>query len=220
MLPPRKHVQEDNVDSWLMSYADMITLLLCFFIIFVAISEPKKDKLSAVAEGLAQKFGVVDLATPFQGILHSLQAIAETHKVLRDVAVEKTPTSIDMELASDKFYKTDSAEFNPEMLPMLLDIAATIKSIDYIETRITVEGHTSDAPISSVIYPSNWELSSARAARLVRFFIEQGIKPERLRTIGYADTKPKVPNLDGRDKPIPQNRAKNQRVVIRVERAM
>src|ERR1700733_15290048 len=100
MIPKRKHVQEDNVDSWLMSYADMITLLLCFFIVFVSVSEPKKDKLSAVTEGMAQRFGVIDLATPFQGLLHSLQTVAETHHVIKDVAVEKTPTSVEMELAA------------------------------------------------------------------------------------------------------------------------
>ena len=57
MIPPKKYIQEDNVDSWLMSYADMITLLLCFFVIFVSASEPKKEKLSAVTEGMLGKFG-------------------------------------------------------------------------------------------------------------------------------------------------------------------
>src|SRR5471030_2913678 len=108
MMPEhRKHSQEENVDSWLMSYADMITLLLCFFIVFVSVSEPRSDKLSAVTEGMAKRLGVVELATPFQGLLHSLQTVAETHHVLKDVAVEKTPNSVEMELAADTFYKPD-----------------------------------------------------------------------------------------------------------------
>ena len=93
MIPERrKHAQEDNVDSWLMSYADMITLLLCFFIVFVSVSEPKKDKLSAITEGMAQRFGLVDLTTPYQGLMHSLQTVTEAHRVLKDVSVEMTPT--------------------------------------------------------------------------------------------------------------------------------
>ncbi len=221
MMPERrKNLQEENVDAWLMSYADMITLLLCFFIVFVSVSEPRKDKLAAVTEGMAKRFGVVELSTPFQGILHSLQAVAETHHVLKDVAVEKTMTSVEMELATDTFYKKDSAEFTEDKMPVLLDIAGTIKSVDYIDYHITVEGHTSDVPVDSAIYPTNWELSSARAARLVRLFIEQGIKPDRLRAVGYADIRPKVANLDEHGKPIPENRAKNGRIVIKVERAM
>ena len=54
--PPRKQYQEENVDSWLMSYADMITLLLGFFVIFVSVSEPKKEKLNAIKEGVAGQF--------------------------------------------------------------------------------------------------------------------------------------------------------------------
>src|ERR1700733_8204899 len=106
MIPPhRQHRQEDNVDSWLMSYADMITLLLCFFIIFVSISEPKKDRLDKITEGMANRFGPVDLSTPFQGILRSLQAVVEEHQILKDVDVEKTETSVETEISTVAFYK-------------------------------------------------------------------------------------------------------------------
>lgn len=220
MIPQRKHVQEDNVDSWLMSYADMITLLLCFFIIFVSVSEPKKEKMSAITDGMQGKFGVVDLATPFQGVFRSLQAVVETHQILKDVAIEKGDKVLTMELSSLAFYKDKSADFDEAMMPVLLELVETIKSIEFMDYRIVVEGHTNDLAINTQLYPSNWELSGARAARMVRFFIEHGIKRNRLIAVGYADTHPKVPNIDVNGNAIIANRKLNERVVIRLEQTL
>lgn len=220
MIPHKKHQQEDNIDSWLMSYADMITLLLCFFIIFVSVSEPKKEKLSAITEGMAGKFGTVDLATPFQGVFRSMQEVVETHQILKDVAIEKSEKSLVMELSSLSFYKQKSAEFDEKMLPVLEELCNTLKSIDFMDYRITVEGHTNDVPVETPMYPSNWELSSARAARMVRFFIDHGVKQNRLRAVGYADSRPKVPNLDSKGNAIIENRKLNERVVIKLEQVL
>ncbi len=74
--------------------------------------------------------------------------------------------------------------------------------------RIQVEGHTDDIPISTAFYPSNWELSSARASSVVRLFSENGVAPERLVAIGYADNRPVVPNTDA------ASRARNRRVTV------
>jgi len=73
-----------------------------------------------------------------------------------------------------------------------------------------VEGHTDDLPIHTQRFPSNWELSAARAASVVRFFIQQGIPKERLQAVGLADTQPRAPNTS------PEDRAKNRRVVIQL----
>ena len=100
MTPGRRPQPEENVDSWLMSYADMITLLMCFFIIFVSVSEPKKERISAIANGVAGKFGAVDMSTPFQGTYQSLLAVAQKHQLFKDFDVTKSQNSIDMELAS------------------------------------------------------------------------------------------------------------------------
>jgi chemotaxis protein MotB len=218
MIPERrKFHQEENVDSWLMSYADLITLLLSFFIVFVSASEPKDTKLAAVAEGMKKRFGLIDLTTPYQGLVHSLQTVTETYSELKDISVVLTNTGAEIELSADAFYQRNSADFTPEKLPVLLKLATTIKSSDYLGYHINVEGHTSDAPVATSAYPSNWELSSSRAARVVRLLIDNGIDPDRLRAVGYADSMPKVPNLDSRGKPIPENRARNDRIVIKIE---
>ena len=218
MIPERrKHQQEENVDSWLMSYADMITLLLCFFIVFVSVSEPKKDQISALTEGMEHRFGLIGMTTPYQGLMHSLETVTQTHSMLRDVGVEMTSSGVKMELASGTFFKLGTAEFLPDKLPVLKDIAATIKSMDYLNYQITVEGHTSDIQTTSTLYPSNWELSAARAARVVRYLIDQGIPAARLRAIGYGGSMPEVSNLDEKGQAIPENRTRNERMVIRIE---
>ncbi len=218
MIPEHRHRPEENVDSWLMTYADLITLLMCFFIIFVSVSEPRKERISAITDGMAGKFGTVDLSTPFQGTYQSLLATIQKHRLLRDIAVTKNADSIEMELASDSFFEPGSADITPDKLQALAEMAAAIKQVDFLDYNVIVEGHTNDLPPATAAYPTNWELSAARATRLVRFFIEQGIRPKDLKAVGYGDTRPAVPNLDHNGHAIPENRARNQRVVIKLER--
>jgi chemotaxis protein MotB len=202
-----------------MSYADMITLLMCFFIIFVSVSEPKKDKFSLITDGLANKFGAVDMSTPLHGVYSSLQGIVENNQMFRDIAVQKNEKSIEMELASVSFFKRGSAEFDPAKVGVLKEMAEALKTGAYLDYRIIVEGYTSDAPISTAMYPSNWELSTARASRIVRYFAEQGIEAKRLVAVGFGETQPKVPNRNGAGDPIMENRELNERIVIKFERS-
>ena len=102
-------------------------------------------------------------------------------------------------------------------MPTLKRIAATLQSERYNKFIFNIEGHTSDEHFSSAQYPSNWELSSARAASVARFLESRGINRVRLRTAGLYDVSPKYPNRDPFGEPIPQNRIKNRRVVIHVE---
>ena len=81
---------------------------------------------------------------------------------------------------------------------------------------IFVEGHTDDSPISSERYPSNWELSAARASLVVRMLENKGFRKDRLSPQGFADSRPILPNRDEAGKPIPDNQAQNRRVVIRI----
>lgn len=219
MIPRRHQPQEENTDSWLMSYADMITLLLCFFIIFVSVSEPKRDKFSEITEGLANQFGSIQMATPFTGVFSSLQAVIESHQVFRDVAIDQTDKSVAMEIAGGVFFKRNTVDLDDTKRPVLQEMAETLKQIDYLDYVVTVEAHTSDRATENAIYKTNWDLSVARAAVITRFLIETGVPPNRIRATGYADTQPKVPNTDLNNEPIPENRDRNERVVIKIERA-
>jgi chemotaxis protein MotB len=217
----KKHnTDEGGIESWLMSYADMITLLLCFFIIFVSTSEPKQDKLAAATRGMQARFGAVDLATPFTGAFRALQGIIDHNAAYQDMSVEKLQRGVQIELATAAFYKKDSAEFAPAREQILRDMVLALKDSEFEDYNVLIDGHTDDVPVSSGLYPTNWELSSARATRMVRFFIDNGFDPIRLNAAAYADTRPKVPNTDASGNPIPENRNRNARVVIKLERLL
>ncbi|NBX03946.1 MAG: hypothetical protein EBR02_07825 [Alphaproteobacteria bacterium] len=197
----------------------MITLLLCFFIIFVSVSEPKKDKFASITQGMAEKFGAVDLSTPFHGLMREMRGAVERHQALKDVAIEGGDKGVEMEISAIKFFQKGSVELVPENIPLLTEISDAIKKSDFVKFKIAVEGHTDNTTNALAVYPSNWEFSAARAARMVRFFIESGVKPEQIKAVGYGDSQPKVPNLDPQGKPIPANQERNQRLIIRMERA-
>lgn len=214
----RKHTDEAGLDSWLMSYADMITLLLCFFIIFISTSEPKEDKLAAATSGLKGMFGSVDLSTPFTGSMRTLEGIVSANQAYQSVSIEKTSGGIQMELAAGTYFTKDAAELNPARIEMLKEMLNALKSEAFKGYYITIEGHTDDVAPASGLYATNWELAAARATRLVRFFMEQEFDPALLRAEVYGQARPVVPNKDATGEPIPQNRERNSRVVIKVER--
>lgn len=218
MIPKRKHMQEEGTDSWLMSYADMITLLMCFFIIFVSVSEPKREKFTEITKGIMDKFGAVDTATPFFGSYKDLQYIIEQKQLFRDAAIKMTDKTLEIEISSHRFFSSNTAEIDKNSQATLVEMATALKKVNYLDYRLLVESHTSNLPPANPLYPTNWELSTMRAARVIRFLIEQGLPAERMRAVGFADKQPVVPNLDLQQNPIPENQERNERVLIKLER--
>ncbi len=214
----KKHVEE-GTEAWLMSYADMITLLLCFFIIFVSTSEPKQDKLAAATRGLKARFGTVDLSTPFDGALRVVQGVIEQNKAFKAMSVEKTERGMTIELSSDTFFVENTAELLPAKVPLLEEMVDGFKAPGFQSYNIVVEGHTDDQPLpEDSAFPTNWELSSARAAKVARMFEAHGIPAKQLEVRGFSGTHPKVPNATSTGEPIPENRNRNRRIVIGLER--
>jgi len=209
--------QEANVDSWLMSYADMITLLLCFFVIFVAISEPKKERVAQITEGMREKFGMVENTTPFAGSMRSLQSSINRYQLYRDVAFERTTTSLTLELSTQKFFRDGSVEIDTEMTKQLNELIAALKETDLAGRSVSIESHTDDSPPNSGLYKNNWEFSAVRAAKLAHYFVQQGFPASSIKAVGYGDARPKVPNSDAKGKPIEANRERNQRITITLE---
>lgn len=130
-----------------------------------------------------------------------------------NVEVKPRENGVELNLRGAAFFDLASAEVKPGGVPLLRDIAATLNGTPY---KITVEGHTDNLPMESWLYPSNWELSSARASRVARFLIDNGVPRDHMRVEGLADTLPVAPNTDPAGRSIPENQAKNRRVVILV----
>jgi len=269
----RKRQQEDY-DLWPISLADMMTLLLCFFLLIVAVSHVDVNRYDRVADSMEKALvpaapgqrpkprvaaakpvlpeadrvrskvshttlareavpGVQPEVIKLDGKTPPVPAeeserTGPKRKTLEDIrrelaaklvnnasAVELIPrdTGVALNLKGAAFFDLASAEIKPDALPLLRDIASTLAGTPY---KVTVEGHTDNLPIESWLYPSNWELSSARASRVARFLIDQGVPKDRLRVEGLADTQPVSPNTDDAGRSIPENQAQNRRVVILV----
>ncbi len=293
----RRREPASHIDDWLMTYADMITLLLCFFVIFIIMSHSGKNlqkqlpvpSLPAVTAQIPPSVqqppkeaaappvvwaslpthdvdsgdARVELAAAATPRVHeppprdaagaaAAPVKAEAVAVKSDDAASrvlavtpppelvggqrpqdasspstntKTNTSAPkgdrittFEMGSAAFFDSGSANLSDAGKAILRGILGPLSAAVAEGYRIRVEGHTDDTPIDTPQFPSNWELSTARASAVVHFFLEQGIPAQRLRAVGYADTEPKVPNRDAAGNPIPANQAQNRRVVIRLEK--
>jgi flagellar motor protein MotB len=276
---PIRREQVGHVDDWLMTYADMITLLLCFFIVFFILqtshkaltvkvpapaapaataqippaaplpvrapspsAEPQVAELAkpvaampapAVANSVtappapADKAAAAplkkDVAAPTLAVIPppELAAVPSPDAAAPAPAAASSPQGdriTTLEMGSAAFFDRGSAALSDEGQSILGGILPRLTAALSEGYRIKVEGHTDDAPIDTPQFPSNWELSSARAAAVVRFFIAHGIAAERLRAVGYGDTRPKLPNRDAQGNPIPANEAANRRVVVVLEK--
>ncbi len=221
MFQRKKKVKTDEGgDEWLTTYADSITLLLCFFVLLLSVSEPKMDKFEALTEGFASGFVEDMIELPFKTVMEDFQLIIEDNAVELDVAAEFTDKGVQLDMSASALFMSGTANLKPEAEPLLEELIIAIEEMELDNYQIDVEGHTDDVPTNSSLFPSNWELSAARSASIVRFMIDKGVAPSRLRAIGYADTRPKVPNLDAQGNPIAENRALNRRVIIHVMRVL
>lgn len=126
------------------------------------------------------------------------------------VRVTQSRIGVSVEINAGVLFEPGQAVLEKQPVEVLKAVANVVETVP---NMIMVEGHTDNTPISSPAYPSNWELSSARASSVVRLFIEKGVSPKRLTAIGYADQRPIFPNETD------EERAKNRRVTIRIEPA-
>jgi len=234
--------ETEHAHDWLITYADMITLLLCFFALFLSVSMPRQKTVEVVTNEIHEQeqmsipqllAGIfppreIPKTVPSDKALDSLPSIVDQHmdavKTESEPPHPKNPppqpgqrlTAIEMNSAA--FFTRGSAILSEEGKGILGELARTLQADNLREYQVVVEGHTDDIPVSTPQFPSNWELSTARAAAVVRYFLEMGIAPQRLRAAGYADTFPKVSNRDAYGHPIAANQAMNRRVVIRLEK--
>lgn len=225
---------DQHVDDWLMTYADMITLLLCFFAVFLAITTPDKAKFEKAKEQVAEKFATgnandlrgmyalapTDKDTPLASSVpfKALPSIVDRFPDNRPVAIEKGDRITTMEMNTASFFGKGNADLSAEGAAVLGELKDKILSPEYKDYMVSVEGYTDDIPIKTARFPSNWELSAARAASVVRELVAQGVPAERLRAVGFAQTNPKMPNRDANGVEIPENQAQNRRVIIRLEK--
>jgi chemotaxis protein MotB len=269
---------EESGERWLLTYADMITLLMALFMVLFSISSVNISKVQSLQESLRAAFSGNILpggkaiakpgstanashaptVTPLQAIVpispqsvtnpeaathssSSSSAAAATQSASTNVAAaareqsnfehlkqqldsyaarhgfaQHVSTTIESRglairvLTDSLLFPSGSATLDPQGEPLLREIASLL-DVDEVHP-IAVEGNTDDVPVHSSVFPSNWELSTARASTVVRFLISAGVQAARLSAVGYASLRPIASNAT------PAGRALNRRVEIVLQR--
>lgn len=218
MKPRPKAKPEEPSEEWLVTYADAITLLMAFFVMMLHFKDydagAREQAVAAIKESIGSKEAS---QTPLFTLLNNVNSIIESSGIpADDVEVTFDKEGVVLEFDSEGFFDAGSAALRPTAKKVLAQITEEMKTPTYEHYFLEVEGHTDDAPISTAQFPSNWELSTARAAAVVREFVALEVAGGRLKAAGYADTRPKVPNRDMFNEPIPENRIQNRRVTLRL----
>lgn len=213
----RKAKPPEVVDEeWMLTFSDMVTLLLTFFILLASMSKIDPVKYEKMQSSLKREMGATDIAQPIDTAKKDLQEQIVSLKVDDTVSLGSDHEGLMLEFDANAFYKQGSAEMSPEGHKSMRALADTLAAQKYLGFQFEIQGHTDDNPVRSQVYPSNWELSSARAASAVRVFLEAKVEPQRLRAVGLADVAPKVPNRTADGVPLPENQAVNRRVAVRI----
>lgn len=214
----RIHEHEGGVEEdWLMSYADLVTLLMAFFLSMLSISHVDPVLFEQMKKGLRSDIGKdKDVKTPLGEIKHDLDSLLAKQRSRGDVSIGLTREGIIVEFSSSAIYDPGKADIGPSARENIDIVTDAIKNIEYYKFAVDIEGHTDNIPIKTVQFPSNWELSVSRATNIVKYMIGKGITSDRLKAAGYADTKPKAPNSDSTGENLPGNQAKNRRIVLKI----
>ena len=209
---------------WLLTYADMITLLLALFIILFSISTINKVKLQRLVRDLGGGFNSQDAINnppngqttsvtkdDLQAMQSQLQFYIQSQSLQKSVQTKITRDGKKRELVitllSDKqLFESGKADIKPFTKKILDEVYRQLKGR---ANEVRVEGNTDNVPISNSQFPSNWELSAARATGVARYFVEDdGLAARRISALGYGEYRPKFPNDTD------SHRASNRRVDV------
>lgn len=223
-----------GLPEWLATYGDLVTLLMCFFVLLFAFSSIDAQKFQAVMQSFQGSAGVLsggktldDGPLVFNGMPETqvTESAQETEKLQQlKEQVEKyleqnnLQASVQLELDArglllrfkdNVLFDSGKADLKPEALQILQFLGEVLNKPEFAERFIRVEGHTDNVPIETVRFPSNWELSSGRAASVIRYYIENtSFKPDRFTASGYGEFYPVASNDTA------QGRGLNRRVDI------
>lgn len=209
------HDQGGHGEPWLLTYADMVTLLMALFIVLLSVSTVDQQKAEEMTQAVKKSVSQTSAKMTFQEIKEKVDKVVKENNLENQVTATLTSRGIDLEYSSQVFFDAGRADLKPEALKMLDATAKIIKAVKLQDVKVNVEGHTDGRPINTPQFPSNWELSTARASRVLRFMIEKGVDEKKLEAMGLAATRPKV-GKDGKE--ISSDDPANRRVVIRVIR--
>lgn len=203
---------EDNEQNWLITLSDFLTLLLVFFIFFYMMNrQDKRDTILQTQQSGVSQSILNDNGTEKISLLSErINILIKRLNMENAVVALQTNNEVVVNLKEKILFRPGEAVLLKDSYPALKAIAQIIK--DNEDLKVEIEGHTDNVPINNRFYPSNWELSMARAISVLRYFTEyEGISASRFAVKGNADNNP----LQGND--TDAQRALNRRVEIRLK---
>jgi chemotaxis protein MotB len=220
----KRSTLHENQERWLLTYADLITLLLAFFIVMYSMSRVDAKKFGAMTSALTGALRGADLAKrdrelsgklntggPLKtGELRLMQRQLEQKVgdagVSSSISADVTERGLVISVKDATLFDLGKADLNPGALAVLHVIGHEISKVN---NHVRVEGHTDPRPISTARFPSNWELSTSRATSVLRFLVDStGCAPQRISALGFGEYRPVIVN------DTPEHMAKNRRVDI------
>lgn len=235
--PPRNLENEGRKSvGWLTTFNDLVTLLMVFFVLLFTMSTIDTRKMQDFQYALQSGLGILETGKKVAVTVKRTQPVDDMSHIMTQAEGEQTKkgsspsgdewvdqvrqltkadlgievTDIDqgtrLSFEDQVLFNFGRAAINPAGFALLDQIAAVLRKMPY---AVRVEGHTDNVPIQTRRFPSNWELSVARAVNVVKYFAEvSNIDPKRLSAVGYGESRPVAPN------DTPPNRVKNRRVEI------
>lgn len=233
--PPVEPPAEEGLPAWMATFADLVTLLMCFFVLLLSFANQDLANFRTLMGSIKDAFGVqtkrpeatfaaysptrlekkgVKLDSEQKVVLDltmQLRALMEEDTELkRSTGVSAEREGVLVRVETGYLFDKGKAELSPQASKMLSKVLKTLKEYNF---NCVIRGHTDDTEEGQGVFASNWELSAARAAATLRYLVEKGgIDPRRLKAVGYAGTRPLVPN----DRPA--DRARNRRVEFLLHR--
>lgn len=206
---------DEGEGSWLVSYADMMTLLVGFFVILMSFSSVDQEKFDQIRKEATKTFGGT-YQQPFADMANQIKGTLDKRGLGDQFVVKESPVGVDISFLGTVFFNTGEADIKPEGLVLLRDLLPVLKT-EASGFDVMIEGHTDDVPLAPKgEVRSNWELSSLRACRVLSVFEQAGFPRIRLTAVGYGEARPIVPNRDAQGVPILVNMSQNRRVVIKL----
>ncbi len=207
----------DDMNWWMITLSDLTLLLLGFMVAWYTIEkkthvipQPPAVAKSATKEPSAMVTPPDDSgkSEEWKTFQNQMERFIADAGLAKEVSIKSTPTDLLISLRDTVPFASGKAELRAQALPVLEKVVSLVLSHPLLFLEIS--GYTDGMPIATRVFPSNWELSAARASRVARYLIEKGIHPSRIAVQGYANQRPKVPDSTIR------NRRANRRVEIRL----
>jgi len=219
--------QTDGKSAWLMVYADLITMVLIFFVLLFSVSKINMERITDSLKSFdininteyprVNLFELIDIGSIMDGKkldqfigMREVNTFHQIHSIIREKELAKNLSAtfiegrIVLRIEDQVLFDTGSAELLPEATGVLEGVIKIIEENPQYDVEI--QGHTDNRPIHTAKFASNWELSAIRAATVLRYLIEKGVSGEKLSATGFADLRP-ISNNDN-----PDEQQKNRRV--------